>query len=538
MGQVCEPASATTASEVEDKSSVSVMVSEMEAAIKKKQEELEALRQEIQAKEDAKKRAEEEAARKAAELEAAKKTAEEEAEATRVAELEKRVKELEEEARRKAEEEKKKAEEEEEKRKAEAAAEADKKRKIELARKKKAAAEAVARKKAAEEKKKAEEEAAKKLEEEKLQALMDAFTPPTNSEPPKPAPHVGSGRPEIRASGRRRALLIGCNYPHTEAELKGCINDVHNISSLLKETYGWRSTSIRTLTDDGQGGGMPTKANIMQGLRWLVEGVRRGDVLFFHFSGHGAQQEDPNGYEEDGMNETICPLDFESAGMITDDEIGDYIVKPLPEGVKLTCVLDCCHSGTGLDLPFSWTGSNMAGGGRWKEETNPYHSLGDVQLFSGCEDHDCSADSQPTYSAPGGAMTTAFCDALRANPKPTYPELMRMLHDNLEEGDFEQKPQLTSSQRFDFDRPFSMHEIVPNSNPLIGRTFRRKFPPQPRPMAGPLAEMLGMAVMGVMVGGGALAVGLTGAVLMGALGGGCDDDDDYGGGDDDGDWDW
>ena len=32
-----------------------------------------------------------------------------------------------------------------------------------------------------------------------------------------------------------------------------------------------------------------------------------GDALFFHFSGHGSQQPDPNGIEEDGMNEVIMP---------------------------------------------------------------------------------------------------------------------------------------------------------------------------------------------------------------------------------------
>ena len=41
-----------------------------------------------------------------------------------------------------------------------------------------------------------------------------------------------------------------------------------------------------------------------------MQGARAGDVLFFHFSGHGAQEEDPKGWEEDGMNETILPVDF------------------------------------------------------------------------------------------------------------------------------------------------------------------------------------------------------------------------------------
>merc|ERR1711874_819177 len=158
------------------------------------------------------------------------------------------------------------------------------------------------------------------------------------------------------------------------------------MEQLLTQTYGWSVDSIRTLTDDDKSK-MPTRQNIEEGLRWLVQDVEPGDVLVFHFSGHGAQQEDPHGYEEDGMNETVCPVDFQQAGMLTDDEIGEIIVKYLPEGVRLTAVMDCCHSGTGLDLPFTYTDRG------WREETNPYHSQGDVQMFSGCEDHDTSADS-------------------------------------------------------------------------------------------------------------------------------------------------
>jgi len=256
---------------------------------------------------------------------------------------------------------------------------------------------------------------------------------------------------------------------------------------------------------------MPTRHNITQHLRWLAEDAMPGDVLFFSFSGHGAQKEDPQGFEEDGMNETILPVDFERAGMMTDDEVSDYIVKPLPEGVRLTSVMDCCHSGSGLDLPFTWDPRR----GMWREAVNPFLCRGDVLMFSGCEDDDTSSDAASMYAAPGGAMTTAFCDVLRRNPRPIYPELLQLLHRHLSMGGFSQRPVLSSSQQFSLDRPFSFDDIHPNMNSQLGRIFRQRFPPRPRPMSGPLADMLGP--LGMLAGG--LVVGaLAGEALEGGVG--------------------
>jgi metacaspase-1 len=85
---------------------------------------------------------------------------------------------------------------------------------------------------------------------------------------------------------------------------------------------------------------------------WLVQGCLAGDSLVLHYSGHGGQQKDENGDEVDGFDETILPLDFEQEGVILDDEINEIIVRPLPRGVKLHAIVDACHSGTVLDLPF------------------------------------------------------------------------------------------------------------------------------------------------------------------------------------------
>ena len=73
----------------------------------------------------------------------------------------------------------------------------------------------------------------------------------------------------------------------------------------------------------------------------------------FYFSGHGLQQpEYCKGDEIDGLDETICPVDFLREGMITDNEINSIIVQPLKQGVTLHAIVDACHSGTILDLLF------------------------------------------------------------------------------------------------------------------------------------------------------------------------------------------
>lgn len=87
-------------------------------------------------------------------------------------------------------------------------------------------------------------------------------------------------------------------------------------------------------------------------MRWLVKDCKPGDSLVFHFSGHGSQQLNTGGDERDGFDETLCPTDYEVSGMIVDNQINAIMVHPLIAGVKLHAIIDSCHSGTALDLPY------------------------------------------------------------------------------------------------------------------------------------------------------------------------------------------
>lgn len=78
---------------------------------------------------------------------------------------------------------------------------------------------------------------------------------------------------------------------------------------------------MTVLTDDtSDPQKMPTKANIQRWMSWLVEGAKKDDALFFHYSGHGVQVKVDNAAEADGLGEAICPLDYKQAGMILDME--------------------------------------------------------------------------------------------------------------------------------------------------------------------------------------------------------------------------
>jgi hypothetical protein len=147
---------------------------------------------------------------------------------------------------------------------------------------------------------------------------------------------------------KRRALIVGINdYAPTGPggpDLNGCVNDAKDHAHTLNALKLVPATPLhmKILTDK-----RATRANIINGLKWLIQGAKQGDRLIFTYSGHGSQVPDINGDGElDGKDETICPHDYATAGMIKDDDLRD-LFNNVPAGVNLDVVLDSCHAGTG-----------------------------------------------------------------------------------------------------------------------------------------------------------------------------------------------
>lgn len=161
------------------------------------------------------------------------------------------------------------------------------------------------------------------------------------------------------ATGTRRAVMVGINYVGLQNELLGCHNDVLNMKKYIMNIHGFKEENITILMDDGYNK-VPIKKNLMAAYKKIIEETKSGDAVFLHFSGHGAKLRDDDGDEDDNYDEALVPLDFKENGMIYDDDLYEILCKPLAEGAHMFSLMDCCHSGTILDLPYVFKGDGSS----------------------------------------------------------------------------------------------------------------------------------------------------------------------------------
>ena len=139
----------------------------------------------------------------------------------------------------------------------------------------------------------------------------------------------------------KRALLIGINkYQIAGADLRGCVNDVNDLSAALIEFCGFKKGDITVLIDD-----KATKKAMQAGIKALVRDSKKGDVALMHYSGHGSNVPDDNGDEADGRDEILCPNNLDWNDPFRDDWLRTTF-DGIRAGVSFTVIMDCCHSGT------------------------------------------------------------------------------------------------------------------------------------------------------------------------------------------------
>lgn len=237
----------------------------------------------------------------------------------------------------------------------------------------------------------------------------------------------------------KRALVIGINYENDPSHrLMGCQNDANMIEEMLVGSLGYPKSSVIKLLE-----GAATRGGILAALDREVTTACRSKVaeLWISFSGHGLGLRDTSGDEEDGRDEAIVPYDHGSAGFITDDVIWSYLSR-VPAVTRVIMVFDSCHSGTMADLKYTY----VAGIKATTESARARPLAAHVVQISGCRDDQTSADAYIDNRF-SGAMTAALLSSLRDSGFDlTFFKLLTELHRRLEQGGFEQRPQITSSR--------------------------------------------------------------------------------------------
>ncbi|HBL31881.1 MAG TPA: hypothetical protein DD490_34090 [Acidobacteria bacterium] len=156
----------------------------------------------------------------------------------------------------------------------------------------------------------------------------------------------------------KRALIVAISTydPQSSWPTIHSSNDVPLVRAAL-QAYSFDDANIHELRD-----GAATRQGILEAFEELVESSGKGDVVVFHYSGHGQQITDDDGDEEDGYDETLAAydaprnpaLDYDGSKHLRDDELHDLVQRlrqkvgaddPRERG-NVAIFLDSCFSGT------------------------------------------------------------------------------------------------------------------------------------------------------------------------------------------------
>lgn len=281
------------------------------------------------------------------------------------------------------------------------------------------------------------------------------------------------------------ALLVGINdYRHNGkfADLEGCVNDVQTMKALLIGKFEFPEKNIFVLTDSNA-----TRAAIMAAFRrHLIANAGPGDIVVFHYSGHGSQMDDVSGDESDGLDETIVPHDSrDPEGKvfdISDDEINGWLRELSQKKAKVTFIFDSCNSGTVARGPGKKRHApkderqppqssvvvtpGKRGAAEGKSDLRPADL--DYVLISACVSEQNASEHYAGDKA-HGALTYFLANELRASgPGATYRDVMDRVKSNVNVLYSGQLPQLEGAamDHYVFSDSSSIAQAYISASPL------------------------------------------------------------------------
>ena len=256
---------------------------------------------------------------------------------------------------------------------------------------------------------------------------------------------------------KNKALLVGINkYPNPNNELKGCVNDILDIEHFITETNKvYSKQNIKKLTDK-----QATKKEIVTQIKWLVEGAQSGDQLLFHYSGHGAQTPTLSpSLEEDGLDEIICPYDFDgSAATTLRDKEFAQLFAGLPKGVHFVWISDSCHAedlsrdlnkdqatfyrqfqGIKPQMHEKLANNTIQGlNALTTPITNPLNGA----LLSACASHELSADAYINKRYNGAFTHYLIKNLLQYSNSKNMQAIIKLVNMDLDKNGYDQNPEI------------------------------------------------------------------------------------------------
>jgi len=171
----------------------------------------------------------------------------------------------------------------------------------------------------------------------------------------KTASRKTTGRSERPRGFRGLSVHVGLNavdpkhYAGWSGDLVACEFDANDMAALAR-AQEIKPTVLLTKR--------ATRANVFKAIRAAAKTLRKGDLLFLSYSGHGGQIPDVSGEEPDKKDETWCLYD----GELIDDEVFSELSN-FADGVRIIVLSDSCHSGSVVRARVPET---VAGTGRSK----------------------------------------------------------------------------------------------------------------------------------------------------------------------------
>lgn len=264
---------------------------------------------------------------------------------------------------------------------------------------------------------------------------------------------VGPRPSRASIPGLRRALIIGINYEGTRYALRGCINDAEDIRGQVT-TFFPTCKEIRLITDRTIF--RPTRSVLLASIAWLMDDLLPGEHVLFHYSGHGGRIADVNSDEASGLDSCLYAVERGVLQRILDDELRAALADRVPQGSKCLMIIDSCHSGTAVDLRYTWQAP--AAQCLTYAETPQYRKTGGmVVALTSCLDSEVAADTQDERRRPCGALTMALLRVWRTyGPGIKFKHLLWDVRALLRQKGYAQVPQLSTGLPYDMNAAFDL----------------------------------------------------------------------------------